>query len=245
MSGAKEGTHIEDFLNPKSMPTPAAAGAIVSLIAGALFKNFGLSVAFCTIALSFLIGLIVFQSREFKSKSSSIWSKGLLYIINSLIIFAMATGTTSVMANDVVDQKRPLFYDWTKQGEDASGLIKEDSKLTGQDYEIKVELVNGNKSKIKSWLENTGILTKEYQAKISLLPKNKEATNKVKNVEIYFPEKELDYQKVKLNPESLSDGVNINAWKGFPVEAEITTESGEKIKLYKYINPEKITNGSR
>ena len=64
--------NIEDFLNPKSMPTPAAAGAIVAVISGALFKNFGLSVAFCTVTLSFMVGLIVFQSLETKPASQNI-----------------------------------------------------------------------------------------------------------------------------------------------------------------------------
>ncbi|MDA3790040.1 MAG: hypothetical protein PF503_16280 [Desulfobacula sp.] len=237
MNKSVEGTHIEDFLNPKSMPTPAAAGAVVALIAGALFKSFGISIAYCTIILSFMVGMIVLYSKEFKSDKTSRIVKIVLYIINSLIIFAMATGTNSVMAAEVIDQKRPLFFDWTKTTSDLStGNID----LSNPDFEIKVEVVNNQNKGFKGWLQNKGIITKEYDTIIKLVPKTGNPSYQLKSVDIILPQKEFETPKVSFTPDQLKNGLNIKAWKGFPVEAQITTESGENIKLFQYIEPENL-----
>ena len=156
MNGATQGVHIEDFLNPKSMPTPAAAGAIVALIAGALFKNFGISVAFCSVVLSFMIGLIVFQSKEFQSGKSSFITKAILYIVNSLIIFAMATGTTSVMAEELIVQERPYFYDWTK----SQGSTMAHGQSENSPYDISIEVQREDRGAFRRVMEDAGFLEK-------------------------------------------------------------------------------------
>ncbi|USD33786.1 MULTISPECIES: hypothetical protein [Vibrio] len=232
------GTKVEEFLNPKSMPTPAAAGAIVALISGAFFKNFGLSVAFCSIALSFLVGLMVFQSNEFKLDKTSKLTKVILYVINSLIIFAMATGTTSVMAEEIIEQNRPYFYDWTQRNQALP--FNELENASNEKYEIRVELLPQESTSLKSWLEGKGILTKNYHTVIQVVSKQDNQPATFNEAKIIFPKNDFDHDRVNLNSEQLSEGISVNAWRGFPIEAEIVDNSGETIRLFKFIDPKKL-----
>ncbi|ODS24589.1 hypothetical protein AB835_03130 [Candidatus Endobugula sertula] len=189
-----------------------------------------------------MLGMVVFQSREFKSEKSSKFVKLILYIINSLIIFSMATGTTSVMAEDMINQERPLFYDWTKSSAD---LQHRDSETSDSNYEIKVEITKSQKPGLKSWLQNQGVITKSYETKLSLVTKNEDPDAQPKNIKFFLPKNEFKVDKISLTPRQVKQGINIKAWKSFPVEAEITTETGKNIKIYKYVNPEKIIKGSQ
>lgn len=91
---------MEAFINPKSMMTPAVAAGLVSMIAGALFKTFGITVPVGSIVMSFLVCMVLFHSKEFKSENMRWYSKTVFYIINSLPIFALATGSTAVIADE-------------------------------------------------------------------------------------------------------------------------------------------------
>ena len=130
---------VEEFVNPKSMITPGAAAALVAVVAGACFSMFGIVLRWSLIALSFFVGYVVFYSKEFADPTMTKGAKSFFYILNSLIIFAMATGTHAVLdktsplatadvsfiqfayAQEVKQnilpfkQKRPFFYDWTKE----------------------------------------------------------------------------------------------------------------------------------
>lgn len=81
----------QDFLNPKSMLTPGIAGGTVMLITNALINQFDLSGPKVALGLSFLVGSLVFLT-----KIVPIWQRLIYYVLNSLIIFAMATGTAFV-----------------------------------------------------------------------------------------------------------------------------------------------------
>jgi len=226
--------NVEDFLNPKSMPTPAAAGAIVALISGALFKNFGMSVAVCTVALSFLVGLIVFQSREFKGTSMSKLTKIIFYSINSLIIFAMATGTTSVMAEEIFVQERPYFYDWTKQSNDDPN---QNIPAVNKNFDISVQVMPGRSKGIKKILESKGILTKDYATQVTIVPNNDTVNLNIESVIFKLPEDSFKKSKINLSADQVDDGINIKAWKSFQIEADVTTTTGESFKIYKHIDP--------
>ncbi len=80
-----------DFLNPSSMITPGVAGGIVMLITNSLINQFDLSGPKVALGLSFLVGALVFLA-----KTVPFWQRLIYYVINSLIIFAMATGTAFV-----------------------------------------------------------------------------------------------------------------------------------------------------
>ena len=86
---------MNEFLNPKSMTTPGAAGALMMLLANTVCAAFP-EVAFRYVALllSFMIGSIVF-----KAAGLGRWERGAYWLINSLIIFSMGVGTSNIAAN--------------------------------------------------------------------------------------------------------------------------------------------------
>ena len=86
----------EEFINPKSMITPAVASAIVAVIGGAFF-SLGIVLEVSLVVLSFFVGCVVFLSKEFSDPDMTKPAKWFYYILNSLIIFAMATGTHGVL----------------------------------------------------------------------------------------------------------------------------------------------------
>jgi hypothetical protein len=83
---------LDDFLNPKSMITPGAAGAITMAATNALCAQFaGLPGNWVALTLSFLFGgLVVF------SYASSVGVRLAYLIVNSLIIFVMASGSNTI-----------------------------------------------------------------------------------------------------------------------------------------------------
>ena len=81
---------MKQFLNAKSMATPGIAGAVAMLITNTLVQQFDLPGKWIALGLSFLLGTLVFGD-----KTAALWQRGLLYLLNSLIIFAMAMGTNS------------------------------------------------------------------------------------------------------------------------------------------------------
>jgi hypothetical protein len=84
---------IGDFLNPKSMLTPGLAGAMTMAITNALCSNFALPRPIIALTLSVLLGLLTVGAATLP-----IWQKGLFTIFNSLFIFAMAVGTSTLGA---------------------------------------------------------------------------------------------------------------------------------------------------
>ena len=83
-----------EFLNPKSMTTPGAAGALTMLITNVLGAQFGLQRNYTGLIVSFLLGLIVFKAAHL-----SVLARVAYYVLNSLIIFAVALGTNGAAAS--------------------------------------------------------------------------------------------------------------------------------------------------
>ena len=84
---------LNEFLNPKSMLTPGICGALVMTITNAVGTSFGVvgvGRTVMSLALSFLIGTLVFAAT-----TKSIGQKLVFYVLNSLIIFSTAAGTNS------------------------------------------------------------------------------------------------------------------------------------------------------
>lgn len=91
---------MNEFLNPKSMSTPGAAGALMMLIANALCNNFPeFPFRYVALVLSFAIGAVVFSATTMR-----IWERGIYWIVNSLIIFSMGVGATNIAANVAAKQ---------------------------------------------------------------------------------------------------------------------------------------------
>jgi hypothetical protein len=80
-----------EFLNSKSMVTPGIAGGTVMLITNALGAQFDLPHRWIALALSFAVGLIAFADRN-----ADWWQRPVFYLLNSLLIFAIAVGSNTV-----------------------------------------------------------------------------------------------------------------------------------------------------
>lgn len=86
---------MNEFLNPKSMSTPGAAGALMMLIANAFCSNFPeCQFRYVALILSFVFGAIVFGATTMK-----VWERGIYWIVNSMIIFSMGVGASNIGAN--------------------------------------------------------------------------------------------------------------------------------------------------
>ena len=80
-----------EFLNPKSMLTPGAAGAIIMLISNSLWVTFGFPSNWSALLFSFLFAIMVVGHYV-----APFWHKALLMVFNSLIVFSLGVGTMSM-----------------------------------------------------------------------------------------------------------------------------------------------------
>ena len=87
-----EPTTADEFLNPASMLTPGLAGSLTMLITNALSAQFGFTASWTGLLVSFLCGTLVFVS------SVGLVKKLIYYVLNSLIIFSVAAGTSGFAA---------------------------------------------------------------------------------------------------------------------------------------------------
>jgi len=71
------------------MLTPGLAGALTMMISNALTHAFGLNPAWTALALSFLLGMVVWVA------TAALLARCIYYVCNSLIIFSVAFGTNS------------------------------------------------------------------------------------------------------------------------------------------------------
>jgi hypothetical protein len=86
---------MNEFLNPKSMVTPGVAGAMVMLIANAIVSQFPEApFRWVITTLSFLVGTVVFYAV-----AMPIVQRFAFWAVNSLIIFSVGIGTSTVAAN--------------------------------------------------------------------------------------------------------------------------------------------------
>ena len=88
-----------EFLNPKSMVTPGAAGGVLVFLVNAICYSFPeIEPRYCALALSFVLGTLVFKATGLK-----VIEKSAYWVVNSLIIFAMGMGTAN-LASSVPEQ---------------------------------------------------------------------------------------------------------------------------------------------
>lgn len=79
---------LNEFLNPKSMITPAIAGGLVMTIANTLWVQFSIPTKWTALSLSIMI-VIPILSRF----SAGFLEKSIYFLMNVLIVFAMALNT--------------------------------------------------------------------------------------------------------------------------------------------------------
>ena len=85
---------MTDFLNPKSMVTPGMAGALVMFLSNAICFQFPeVAPRWVALLLSFVLGGVVIAAAKLKLlPAAGFW------VLNSLIIFAVAAGSAGVAA---------------------------------------------------------------------------------------------------------------------------------------------------
>lgn len=85
---------MNDFLNPKSMVTPGMAGALVMFLSNAVCFQFPeIAPRWAALLLSFALGGFVIAAAKLRYlQAAGFW------LINSLIIFAVAAGSAGVAA---------------------------------------------------------------------------------------------------------------------------------------------------
>lgn len=244
--------NTEEFVNPKSMATPGFLAAAVASVAGAVFSMFGIALPAALIILSFFFGAVVFHSKEFADPQMKKWTKWFFYILNSLIIFAMATGTHSVLdkrgRTSVADtrilsfsaayaaeaqpdipllkQERPIFYDWTSITRHPSERIDEKSILK---YTAEKDF-----GTVKGVFVAAGLATPDYKVRIEV-DKSK-LPDEVKSVTWKLPAAYFTKDRVAVSDESNNFAVRIDAWKPFAIGAKIELKSGEILQLEEFIS---------
>jgi hypothetical protein len=93
-NGEAEEKTMHDFLNPKSMVTPGMAGALVMFLSNAVCFQFPeIAPRWAALLLSFALGGIVIAAAKLRY-----WHAAGFWLINSLIIFAVAAGSAGVAA---------------------------------------------------------------------------------------------------------------------------------------------------
>jgi predicted anti-sigma-YlaC factor YlaD len=85
--------YMNEYLNAKSMVTPGVAGGLVMAITNTCANQFDLTPKWTALALSALLGLFVVGIMV-----APFWQKGLLWVLNALVIFSMAMGTNEAGA---------------------------------------------------------------------------------------------------------------------------------------------------
>lgn len=241
---------MEEFVNPKSMITPGVLASFVSMAAGAAFTMLGVPIPTTLIILSFFTCLIVFFSKEFSEPEITKKAKGFFYVLNSIIIFSMATGTHVVLDRrnlpatagfsliqpvnaqgeqetvPPLKQKRPFFYDWTK-GNPVPGTDPEHTEIV--DTKIKE-----NFGKVKGFLVLMGLATPNYMVQVKI--DESKIPGDVKSVTWNLSKEYFEKDQVTTTDKSGGFEINIQAWKPFAIGAEIELESGEKVVWADVIN---------
>jgi len=234
---------IDEFVSPKAMITPTVVGGAATVISASLFVNFRVQPKVSLLVLSFLLATVVAYSKEFKSPKVPRMVKVVLYLINSLLIFANATGTNAVLANRVqiaslivptvyaqekapaIKQSRPAFYDFTKATQDPLAEVGQPNNVPLVSYESQ----RINKGAVKDKLTDAGILVPDYKVRIRVPVTNQ----RVKSITYHFP-KEFGIPPVTKAP---GETVDLEAWKSFTVRADLLMENGETMKVFQSVDP--------
>lgn len=83
---------MNEFLNPKSMVTPGAVGAMVMLITNSVCTQFPeITPRWTAFLLSFLFATFVLSSAEIALRAKIVF-----WLVNSLIIFSVSVGTNNI-----------------------------------------------------------------------------------------------------------------------------------------------------
>jgi len=244
--------NVEEFINPKTMITPGIVATMVATVSGAFFSMFGFALPACLLFFSFFIGCMVFFSKEFKEQRMTKLAKVFLYVINSIIIFAMATGTHAVLDKSekdgisgtfssieffirnayaeepktetkVIKQKKPFFYNWTKS------LAHFKTAQSSGASMIEYDAHKKNYGSFKNTLVKGGIVVPVYEVKVKV--DQSKTNSEIKAVTYKLPSAYFDDKQIIVKDKRTNFEISLEAWKPFVLRAEIELETGKKIQV--------------
>ena len=96
---------FDEFLNPKSMITPGAAGSMTMLIANTLYTQFNIEPKWSGLTISFIFAFFVVSRLRM-----IVWQRALLLFLNGMIVFSVAIGTTTVFAKSNTSNNATAGY---------------------------------------------------------------------------------------------------------------------------------------
>lgn len=140
---AKGNANLDQFLTPEAMLTPGVAGSMCMMIGNALHYNFAVPNGWSILALSFVCGLLVLANNK------SMVTKGVLYVLNSLVIFCVAAGTATLSADSNPSSSHSEWYllTWPAYAQPATDALQADyNRLSAQSaaLEIKINAARGS-----------------------------------------------------------------------------------------------------
>lgn len=91
---------MDSYIDSKAMLAPGVAGATVTLLTANLVTVFAVKGNWTALALSFLVGVMVWRDKDVP-----LLQRGVLYVLNSLIIFSVASGLNMAGYDIVVSQR--------------------------------------------------------------------------------------------------------------------------------------------
>jgi hypothetical protein len=112
------------FLQPQSMVTPGALGALTMVVTNSFAPLIAVDRRWTGLALAFLFGLVALVN------SKSIVEKCVYYVLNSFIIFSIATGTNTVGVAAQRAAASPSALSWFLDGVFPSAFAADAQRFT-------------------------------------------------------------------------------------------------------------------
>lgn len=254
---------IDDFLNPASMITPAVAGAFVFSIANAIlaaFADISFRVGVLTLALSFLVGLLVaYGARAHYKKQKTPWFiRGVYFVLNSLVIFATATGTATVGAKtgtlkaDVGALLRHEAAAQTPAPRNAQSAVQMSPNLatwvTGpprpatvlsnrSPFQLQSRVTPRAPTGMEKAFVSVGLARPKYTVELWVSCQGSPDCGSVRSLKWLLDEKQFPSKGGAIPVTGALPALDVTASTAFPAGAEITLADGRTIVLSQTVNP--------
>jgi hypothetical protein len=178
---------MNEFLNPKSMATPGAAGALMMLLANAISSAFPeVAFRYAALSLSFLIGSVVFAAVGLKR-----WERGAYWCINSLIIFSMGVGTSNIAANVAASQNGRAALEQAVAA--AESLFSTVSGTAHAQEPTRSRPVTSSAGKVVA-TQKVKELEEQQQALLKEIEQLRQQNQELRQLKVLAPEKEMSME---------------------------------------------------
>ena len=246
----------EQFISPLSVASPAVAAAVALLISG-VFHQFGLSPKFSVVLSSFLVGGVVLTRMEFKTMSPLL--KIYYYVMNSLLIGAMATGGHAALESTpdcpcldaettAATSSVSLFPVLHAASQDPAveklvqerpfffdlttdGLERNTRRNLGDADVIQVRVCK-NFGRFAEFLADRGVLEPRYDVRVTL---NDGRSAEAESVTWTTPSMDFVVHSAVSTDSGSNFAVDVSAWKPFVIRAELHGEEGGDVRRFRRI----------